>query len=213
MEFQLITASDFLPYRAISKNIDEAKRLEPHVLEAQNTELFELLGEALFYDLIKNIKAYREALEDDPDYEATPTQQNFLDLLNGVTYIYKPGTDKEITKEYPGLVPVLVFLTYARFVNRDNIRSTPAGFVVKTTMESTPISGKQISEEAGRAIANANVWFRRAESFMRDKSPVFDRYRDDCSCNPSGSSVGQRLHSPRNKGRLSRNFNDRKSRY
>ncbi len=204
MEFQLITAADFLPYRAISKNLDEAKRIEPHIIEAQNNDLIELLGEYLYFDLIKNIKAYNAAKEADPLYVATTQQQHFLDLLHGVTYVYKPGTPNEITKEYPGLIPVMVYLTYARFVNRDNIRSTPAGFVVKTTMESTPISAKQITEEAGRAVADANVCFRRVEKFMRDKTPFFDKYISGCECSGIGSaSIGQRLTAPRGAKRLS----------
>lgn len=206
-EFKLITAEDFLPYRAISKNLDEAKRIEPHIIEAQSNDLIELLGEYLYFDLIKNIKAYNVAKEADANYTSTPEQQQFLDLLNGATYVYKPGTLNEITKIYSGLVPVLVYLTYARFVNRDNIRSTPAGFAIKTTMESTPISAKQITEEAGRAVADANVRFRMTEKFMRDKAPFFDKYLSGCACDGTGKTIGQRLHSPRNGNRLSRGYN------
>lgn len=204
METQLITAESFLPYRAISTNLDNAKRLEPHIIEAQNNDLLDLLGEHLFYDLIKHIKAYRIAKEADENHVATTDQQQFLNLLNGTTYVYKQGTPNEITIEYPGLVPVLVYLTYARFVNRDNIRSTPAGFVIKTTMESTPVSGKQIAEEAGRAVNDANVAFRRSEKFMRDKAPYFDKYLSSCACSGNGSrSIGQRLTAPRSNRKLS----------
>lgn len=203
MEIQLITQADFLPYRAISDNTDKAKRLEPHIIEAQRLDLMTLLGEALYYALIKNIKSYRAAKALNADYEATVIEQKFLDLLHGVTYILNPGKENEIQKEFPGLVPVLVYLSYARFVNRDNIRSTPSGFVIKTNMESEPISAKQISEEAARATTDANKFFMFAEAFIRDFSEFFNKYRDNCACDASGKTLGTRLHSPRNRNKLS----------
>lgn len=239
MEILLIDDTDFLPYRAITQNVDKVSRLQPHIVEAQTIELNQLLGDELYFKLLQEIEAtnYFIKLADlsaqkklliELPVGATPEQiqaaqtavntaqaafdlaieNDFVKLLIGENYI----NEDDVKIYYSGLKPVLVYLTYMRFVNRDNIRSTPSGFVVKTTIESQPISGKQIAEEAQRAHADAMVFFRKAEKYMKDKSSVFKKYRSGCCDSSAGTSNSQtRLSAPRGRGSLRyyRKNNDR----
>lgn len=227
-ELRLITYSDFLPYRAITSNIDDQKRLDPHIEETQRIDLIKALGQALFFDLLKYIASYTAALALDVDYNATDDEQHFLDLLNGKTYnhtVKLDGHDHVLAKIYPGLKPFLVYMTYKRFVSRDNIRSTPSGFVTKNTMESTPATATQISQEANRAEQDARQWFTFVQDYMKDNKDYFDKYlRHLCGCDSDywhsfkydGYNAGSRrgfgtLSAPRNRDKVSRRFgrNDR----
>lgn len=235
MEILLIDRYDFEPFRAISENMDATKRLLPHVVEAQRADLLQMTGEDLYFDLINNVEPYltawRESLEQwESDYiEArrlnpqavkpdkperpipTPQQKPFVDLLIGTEYNHKGRV-----KTFPGLVPVLVYLTYKRFVSRDNIRSTPSGFVIKTNMESTPVSAKQIAEEAGRAEADAALFYSYAVRYMKASEPFFKTYYNTCGCSDQGGGRFSKTHlySPRG-GRRRDRYSDcgRRDRY
>lgn len=220
-EIILIGASDFLPYRAIATNIEVAKRLEPHIVEAQKLDLAPLLGAGLYFDLLKYTQslaagiAAAAANEPPTTYAPTPEEIKFKNLLSGCTYtVYAGDTKKELIKIYEGLKPVLVYFSYARFVLRDNIRSTPNGFVEKKTLESENISAKQLSEEANRAISAANVYLQTAFTFQKDSLHVtgsaddWKKYTENNCCNENGP-VKKRsgFRAVKNSNRLSRNFN------
>ena len=52
METLLITKTDFAPYRNLTVNMDDSKRLEPFILEAQRIDLVNMLGKRLYLSLI-----------------------------------------------------------------------------------------------------------------------------------------------------------------
>lgn len=184
---QLIKAEDFLPYRGLSANMDTAKRLDGHVLEAQKMDLAPLLGSRLYYDLLKYTASLRAGRASTETYVPTDEEILFERLLNGVEYTIHAGTNKEVTVMYEGIVPVLVYFTFARFVIRDNIRSTPSGFVYKKTLESEPISQKVMQQEADRAEADARVYMQSVRNYISDQRYILDgdaeffkRYGNDC---------------------------------
>ncbi len=204
METLLINQNDFLPYRALCDNIDTAKRLEPHVTEAQRLDVMKLLGATLYFDLIANVTAVRAALSIDSNYQPTETQQHYIDLLDGKTYDHTGQHSDTITKVYPGLKPVLVYFSYGRFVNSDNVRSTPSGFVIKTNMESQPLSATQLREQAGRAEQDARAFWVFVEEYMKDFT-FFDKYKNNTCDNTGRNSLsGGRLGAARNKNKISR---------
>lgn len=227
METLLINKDDFLPFRAISDNMDTMKRIDPYIVEAQSIDLFQLLGEDLYFTLVANVStylttdranvaawnaAYVAALKLDPQAvkpprpakpSVTTEQQPYVNLLQGETYTNKKG----VPVVYRGLVPVLVYLSYRRFSNEDNMRSTPSGFVVKTDMNSTPASAKQIAEKAARAETDAVAFYGYAKNFMRDNPEPFKDYYNSCGCGSIGERMSQtRLSAPRNSRRTDRRF-------
>lgn len=180
MEPLFITKIDFVPYRNLTVNMDDSKRLEPFILEAQRIDLTNLLGKRLYFDMVANIASYNAGVAaadtDSTTYTPTLNEQWFQELLNGCSYTYTWPDKSTTTKIYSGLKPVLVYLSYARFVRSDNVRSTQSGFVKKTVDFSTQISDKEIQAVASRAEADANAFFTGAEDFMRDNKDYFNKY-------------------------------------
>ena len=182
MEPLFITRTDFTPYRNLTVNMDDAKRLEPFILEAQRVDMPNLLGKRLYFDLVKYTASYNAgvaaAIAINPNAVYTPTTDElwFYKLLNGCTYTYTWPDSSTTNKIYAGLKPVLVYLSYARFVRSDNVRSTQSGFVKKTVDFSTQITDKEIQAVASRAESDANAFFSGAEDFMADNADYFIKY-------------------------------------
>jgi hypothetical protein len=215
METLLINKTDFVPYRNITANMDDSKRLEPFILEAQRIDLPNLMGKRLYFDLIDKITSYEGgvalAAAADPPTTYTPTVDElwFKKLLDGASYTYTWPDRSTSTKIYAGLKPVLVYLSYARFVRSDNVRSTQSGFVKKNGGDfSVQVSDKEIQATASRAEADANAFFTGAEEFMKDNYPYFGKYLSGEGSQTSESKrTGTRLSSV--KGRSY--FSDRKT--
>jgi hypothetical protein len=182
METLLITKTDFTPYRNLTVNMDDHKRLEPFILEAQRIDLVNLLGKRLYFDMIKYVTSYNAGVTisaaSNPVTSYTPTTDEdwFQKLLNGCSYAYTWPDRTTTTKIYAGLKPVLVYLSYARFVRSDNVRSTQSGFVKKTTDFSVQIGDKEIQAVASRVESDANAFFTGAEDFMADNATYFSKY-------------------------------------
>jgi hypothetical protein len=49
---KLITLANIQDVKSISLNVNETKQLSPYILEAQNFDLRELIGDAFYLDLI-----------------------------------------------------------------------------------------------------------------------------------------------------------------
>lgn len=212
METLLINKTDFAPYRNITVNIDDQKRLEPFILEAQRIDLSNLLGKRLYFDMIKfitSLNAGITAQTEQPPYQPTTDEFWFQKLLNGCSYIYTWPDQSVTTKIYAGLKPVLVYLSYARFVRADNVRSTQSGFVKKTTDFSTQISDKEIQTIASRAESDANAFFSGTEDFMADNADYFRKYlseeyegRPDDAFRNESKRIGTRLSAVKGKDYL-----------
>lgn len=176
LESPLITKDDFLPYRAISDNINDVKRLTPYIVEAQRIDLMQLIGNHLYYDLIKFTASLSAGILSGGTYEPTPDEMQFNNLLNGLTYVVNLPDGSSVTKVYPGLIPVLVYCSYRRFVNEDGLRSTPAGFTKKSTVESVPATAKEISEKAARADTDARAFYSLCEEYIYDNRAYYAKY-------------------------------------
>jgi hypothetical protein len=181
MEPLLITKTDFAAYRNLTTNMDDSKRLEPFILEAQRLDLNAMLGKRLYFDMLKYLASYSSGIAAQTDlapYQPNTDELWFQKLLNGASYNYIWSDQSITTKIYAGLKPVLVYLSFARFVRSDNVRSTNSGFVKKTVDFSTQISDKEIQSVAARAEADANAFFTAVEDFMADNDAYFKKYLD-----------------------------------
>lgn len=181
METLLITKADFTAYRNLTVNMDDSKRLEPFILEAQRLDLSTMLGKRLYFDMIKYLASYNAVIAAQTDllpYQPTSDEIWFQKLLNGTSYNYSWPDQSITTKIYAGLKPVLVYLSFARFVRSDNVRSTQSGFVKKMVDFSVQISDKEIQAVASRAEADANAFFTATEDFMADNADYFKKYLD-----------------------------------
>ena len=145
---KLIEASDFAPYKVIADNITESKTIDPYILEAQQFDLKPLLGQELFIDLLE-------------DFEDTPSLSKYEDLFNGKSY-------EKYGKKYKhqGLVPVLCYFAYARYLTNANQSSTEYGVVQKRTDESQPVPEATLARMITQAREGAMAYWHDVKTYL-----------------------------------------------
>jgi len=199
METLLIKKADFLPYRNISANINEAKQLDSFILEAQRLDLIGLLGRKLYHKIISVYTTYLERLAANATYISTTEEKSFIDLIRGKKYTDSDQNDIN----YLGLIPVLVYLTYARFIRSSHLQSTATGFVRKTHEFAEAISSKEIQEQASRAETDASAFLNFVFEYLGENMETFKDYVNvtDNACIGSTDlrRIGTRLRSVRGK--------------
>jgi hypothetical protein len=146
-------------YEDISANI-KPDRLKVFVKKAQDLDLKPFLGHALYYDFIKYFNEDGTIQDDAP--------QIYKDLLNGSEYLDKHG----YIVLYEGLIPTLVYFTFARFIEADAVHYTATGPVIKHHDNGDPVAPHDIIKlvQQQRSVANAHanevekfLWDNRAE--------------------------------------------------
>src|ERR1700754_4344744 len=110
----LINQNTFSDFEDISVNVKPG-RMNVFKKKAQELDLKPFLGHALYYDFIKYFNT-DGTLHDD-------TPQSYKDLLNGTEYLDRYGH----VILYEGLLPTLVYFTFARFIEADAIHYTTTG--------------------------------------------------------------------------------------
>lgn len=156
---KLITLSDITSVKSISLNVNEVKQLTPHILEAQNFDLRQFLGDELYLDLIA-------------DYVSSPSLVLYADLFNGGSYNYGGQTYYN-----DGLKMFLIYSTYARYTANSNIISTATGFVQKTNEYSDGISEKTISRLITQARSGAESCENSIRYFLQRNSSIYPLYK------------------------------------
>lgn len=106
----LITRAEIQQYKQLSNSINNAK-LNELILQAQMVDLYPLVGEQLFYDILNNPSTY-------------------ANLLNGNIYTYNG-----ITYTNVGLKAVLAHYTYARYSLYGDVIDTAFGLKAKLNSE------------------------------------------------------------------------------
>ena len=148
MATYLITLSDIQALKPISSNVNEIKALKPFILEAQEFDLRPFLGDAFYLALID-------------DFNASPSLSTYSDLFNGVTYVYNSDT-----YQHDGLKAMLVYYTYARYLNNSQSIVTPNGVVSKLNNNSERISEKELARLVNQATSGAKVYENRVYDYL-----------------------------------------------
>lgn len=177
----LIDQITFQNYEDLSVNI-KADRIKVFVKKAQELDLKPFLGHALYYDFIKYFNA-DGTLQDD-------TPQPYKDLLNGTEYLDRYGH----IVLYEGLLPTLVYFTFARFVEADAVHYTASGPVIKHHDNANPLSPQDVAKlvQQHRSVANAHA--NEVEKFLRDHKADFPLWQFNPK-NRSSRQAGPRIRS------------------
>lgn len=181
MTTKLISASDFNPYKTLSINVNAVKKVDPFILEAQEFDLKNLMGDSFYYDLIK-------------DFNNSPSLSKYYDLFNGSTYICDGN---EIYQS--GIKAVLIYLSYSRYVAVSNIEATAFGTVHKKEEFSEPVSESTIKRLKDQAYSGALEYWQGVEKFIKSNFndyPLFKgcHLKNKTSIKISGVSHNTRWH-------------------
>jgi hypothetical protein len=166
----LISLTDIRKFKSITINTDNT-RLENYIQEAQDFDLQPFLGNELYYDLIA-------------DKESSPSLATYGDLYNGSTYSIGNRTFKHV-----GIVPVLVYFTYARYLANQNVASTKYGMVVKTNDFSQPADSKTVQRLIDQAKSGALVYQDQVKQFLDYKNPRYPLWRGGINRKKGGIKI------------------------
>ena len=156
----LITITDIQGYKPLSKNTDTDKKVNPFIQEAQEFELRPFMSDQFYSELVTQ-------------FLAGPLTGVYADLFNGSTW-----TSGSQTYTNPGLKVVLVYYSYARYLNKSNTNSTAFGMVGKTNPDSQPLSERTLSRLVSEALSGAKAYENRVKHFLDCNSGDYPLY--DC---------------------------------
>ena len=146
---QLISVIDFATYKELSVNIDDTTRINPYILQAQQFDLKPLVGEVFYKSIIDN-----------------PTTAETALLLSGGEYIYQNKS-----YEFSGLKSVLVYHTYARLLENQNINVTRFGVVFKNNADvSERVDEKTLQRLIQQARNQARAYWDECTVFLNRQS-------------------------------------------
>jgi len=164
----LITITDIQTLKPLSSNTDITKKVNPFILEAQRMDLRPILGDEFYLAL-------------EADVLASPSLVTYTDLWNGSNYTI--GTKTYINY---GLKAVLIYYSYARYLNRSNTNSTAFGMVKKSNPDSEPLSEKTLSRLVAQAISGAKLYENNVKKYLDNNASTYPLY--DCVYNNKKSN-------------------------
>jgi hypothetical protein len=162
---KLITLANIQDVKSISLNVNETKQLSPYILEAQNFDLRELLGDAFYLDLIA-------------DFTALPSLDKYDLLFNGGQYTYQ----NEIYY-LDGVKQYLVYSTYARYLANSNVISTATGLVHKTNQYSDKVEEKTIARLVSQARSGATFCEENIKKYLERNKASYPLFKCDKNAN------------------------------
>lgn len=164
----LINQSTLNQYEDISSNV-KPERILVFIKKMQDLDLKLFLDHPLYYDLIQYITTTVPGVI----VFAGNTPQAYKDLINGVDYVDKHGHNII----YEGLIPTLVYFTFARFIEADAVRYTATGPVTKQHDNADPLKISDITKlvQQQRSVANAHA--NEVEKFLWDNKQSFPLWR------------------------------------
>ena len=150
---KLITLQDVATVKGVSLNVNDTKQLAPHIFEAQNFDLRELLGDAFYLALID-------------DFVASPSLDEYTFIFNGGNYVYNGETFY-----MDGIKQYLIHSVYARYIANSGVISTASGLVNKTNQYSEKVDEKTITRLTSHARSSATFCEEKIKKYLsRNKS-------------------------------------------
>jgi hypothetical protein len=153
---QLISASEFRIYKTIPATFP-SDMLAVCVVRAQESELRDLLGKALYKQVLDN-------RGDEP----------YISLIKGTDY-EKDG----LVIDFRGLVPFLVWTSYRYVLKETMAQMTNSGAKIKTSPESETPSDSWYATEIQEAQAQAAQWAGEVQDYINVKIADFPNYRPE----------------------------------
>lgn len=154
------TIDNIREFRPIAKTIT-SERVTPYMKEAQQIDLKELLGDALYLDFMTKF--------DDSNQGATYTA--YQELLKGKIYMYGGRSI-----EHPGLIGFLAYSALAHFFANNQINATSFGIVQKDWEGSTPVDAATLRQTITELRSNALAFKADIEKFLSANSVTYPLY-------------------------------------
>jgi hypothetical protein len=177
----IITPATFQQFEDISINV-KSERLQVYIKKAQELDLKPFLSYPLYYQLTKYFEADGQLKADTP--------QVYKNLVNGCEYTDRSG----YISRYEGLIPTLVYFTFARFIEGNGVHYTATGPVIKQYDNAQAVNTQDLTRlvQQQRSVANAHA--NEVEKFLQDKYSDYPLWRYN-ERNKSARQSGPRIRS------------------
>jgi hypothetical protein len=181
MNSLLITPAAFQQFEDISVNI-KPERLQVYIKKAQELDLKPFLGYPLYFQLLKYF--------DEDGIMRTDTPQVYQKLYKGCDYTDSYG----YSVSFEGLVPTLVYFTFARFIESNGVQYTATGPVIKNYDNAQALTTPDIARlvQQQRSVANAHA--NEIEKYLEDNKADYPLWRYN-ERNKSARQAGPRIRS------------------
>lgn len=158
----LLTISEQNTIKAISQNWANkvkvgsgVKNFEQLENEIENVKYKKMIGAALLYDIQQN-----------------PTAPEYLNLLNGSTFLNCHNNPVE----FKGIKYQLAYMLYAKYVGVSDQEDTFTGMIRQNRTESTPLSEGAIKREQRDAEEAAQTDFELMQEFIIKNISLYPKY-------------------------------------
>lgn len=160
----LISIADFAGRVDISSNLDATKKLNQHILHAQDFDLRGLMGDTFYYDFLTN-----QSLD------------KYQELINGGTYI-----KDNVTITFDGLKVVLVYFSAARLLPSLDNHITAHGLTSKKNEFSDHVDSKTMGRLITQYENLANAYWNKIEGFLLSDKTDYPLFRGNQCGDTSG---------------------------
>lgn len=157
----LVTKEEYEPYYPIAKAILDksdgfTRFIAPYILEAQESDIKPVLGNAFWTDLVANKSNDLYAL-----------------ILEGGEY-----TDaNNNTCTFMGLKASIIYFSLGRYITGKNAVDTAFGMVSKTNEYSQPVSSKVIAESANSKTSMGIEYLSQVQKYLCLKATDYPLYK------------------------------------
>lgn len=163
---KIISIQDIIQFKPISINVNEAKALDPFILEAQEFDIRPILGDPLYLAILDDL----------------PVLSTFGDLVNGVAYTYDGDN-----YEHKGIKACLIYYSYSRYLANANSHSTPSGMVSKRNDYSDPLDEKTMTRLIQQAKAGAVHFQEQFVKYLNRFETTYPLWKTTCEKQRKGS--------------------------
>ena len=160
----LIDKTEIAKHREIARGVRDDK-INPFIEDAELLDIKPLLGNALYFDLVKNL-----------------TDTKYVELLDG-----KEFDVNGITHKFTGLKKILSIFSDARYKLFGSYTDTAFGLVEKNHNDST-----QVSHESKKNIYSKNrqiayQYFEDVKLFLNNNKETYSLWMVDCNTRQTSS--------------------------
>ena len=149
---KLIDINDIITLKPMSLNTDVGKKLTFCIEEAQKYDVTPFLGDSLY------ILMELDFSTGSPEFGTL----KYSKLFNGCDYIYSQQTFR-----HGGIKSMLIYYSYARYLQNSKVNPTAFGLVEKIGEHSTGVDEKTLARQVSNVIALAQAEQQKVEMFLR----------------------------------------------
>ena len=156
---QLVTYLDMIGFKSLSvSNVDSKEDFNAIALDVQNEVANDILGDELF-----------NAFSNDLDGTGTPTEQKWIDFLNGVTYtdvVNEDDSTQDVVKNSEGIKKAWDYFVYYEWLQQVSYTSNFTGKKINNSINGTPLTRVDLNVETQNRYNKGVKLYEKVSEFL-----------------------------------------------